>query len=104
MVRISIPAPTKSLNGPSLTEFLAYFLKLGALGFGGPIALAGHMQKELVEERKWVSSQDYVEGLAFSQLSPGPIRHKCVKHAGRRNGRIPLLHRSDTFAGMCGVG
>src|SRR5258707_13801676 len=58
---------------PKLREFLLYFLHLGALGFGGPIALAGHMQKDLVEERKWVSSQDYVEGLAFSQLSPGPL-------------------------------
>jgi chromate transporter len=58
---------------PSLREFLLYFLYLGTLGFGGPIALAGHMQKDLVEERQWVTSQDYAEGLAFSQLSPGPL-------------------------------
>src|ERR1700726_2958190 len=50
---------------PGLREFLLYFLYLGTLGFGGPIALAGHMQKDLVEERKWVSSEDYGEGLAF---------------------------------------
>src|SRR6266702_7881073 len=67
---------------PKLREFLLYFLHLGALGFGGPIALAGHMQKDLVEERKWVSSQDYVEGLAFSQLSPGPLAAQLAMYLG----------------------
>src|SRR6266516_3569265 len=57
----------------TLRDLLVYFLRLGALGFGGPIALAGHMQRDLVEERRWVSKQDYLEGLAFSQLSPGPL-------------------------------
>src|SRR5712664_744642 len=67
---------------PKLREFLLYFLHLGALGFGGPIALAGHMQKDLVEGRKWVSSQDYVEGLAFSQLSPGPLAAQLAMYLG----------------------
>src|SRR5947209_19972917 len=57
----------------TLRELLVYFLRLGTLGFGGPIALAGHMQKDRVEERRWVSKQDYLEGLAFSQLSPGTL-------------------------------
>jgi len=67
---------------PTLREFLLYFLHIGTLGFGGPIALAGHMQKDLVEERKWVSSQDYVEGLAFSQLSPGPLAAQLAMYLG----------------------
>jgi chromate transporter len=67
---------------PSLTEFLAYFLKLGTIGFGGPIALAGHMQKDLVEDRNWITSQDYVEGLAFSQLSPGPLAAQLAMYLG----------------------
>jgi chromate transporter len=67
---------------PPLREFLSYFLKLGTLGFGGPIALAGHMQKDLVEERKWVSSQDYKEGLGFSQLSPGPLAAQLAMYLG----------------------
>lgn len=67
---------------PKLREFLLYFLHLGTLGFGGPIALAGHMQKDLVEERKWASSQDYVEGLAFSQLSPGPLAAQLAMYLG----------------------
>lgn len=57
----------------TLREFLFYFLRLGALGFGGPIALIGYMQHDLVEERRWISKQDYVEGLALAQLAPGPL-------------------------------
>ena len=57
----------------SLTQFALYFLKLGCIGFGGPIALVGYMQKDLVEDRKWISQEDYLKGLAFSQLAPGPL-------------------------------
>jgi chromate transporter len=56
-----------------LRDLAFYFLRLGTLGFGGPIALAGYMQRDLVEERHWFSTEDYLEGLAFSQLSPGPL-------------------------------
>src|SRR5947199_2735857 len=66
----------------TLRELLVYFLRLGTLGFGGPIALAGHMQKHLVEERRWVSKQDYLEGLAFSQLSPGPLAAQLAMYIG----------------------
>src|SRR3984957_14506638 len=84
---------------PGLRKFLLYFLYLGTLGFGGPIALAGHMQKDLVDERKWVSSQDYVEGLAFSQLSPGPLARnsQCISAGsvpGRSAQRSPGPHLS----------
>ena len=67
---------------PPLRQFLLYFLYLGTLGFGGPIALAGYMQKDLVEERKWVSGEDYSEGLAFSQLSPGPLAAQLAMYLG----------------------
>jgi chromate transporter len=49
-----------------------YFLRLGSFGFGGPIALAGYMLRNLVEDRRWISKQDYVEGLVFAQLSRRP--------------------------------
>src|SRR2546425_699330 len=65
-----------------LRDFLAYFLRLGTLGFGGPIALAGNMHKDLVEQRGWISQQDYVEGLAFSQLSPGPLAAQLAMYLG----------------------
>jgi chromate transporter len=75
--------PSSSTLAPvSLSRFVSYFLKLGTLGFGGPIALAGHMQKDLVEGRHWVSKQDYLEGLAFSQLSPGPLAAQLAMYLG----------------------
>src|SRR5437588_6738602 len=75
-------APSNSLEPCSLAQLLAYFLRLGTLGFGGPIALAGRMDRDLVEERRWVSRQDYVEGLAFSQLSPGPLAAQLAMYIG----------------------
>jgi hypothetical protein len=59
--------------GASLREFALYFLKLGCIGFGRPIALVGFMQRDLVETRKWIDQEDYMRGLAFSQLAPGPL-------------------------------
>ena len=58
----------------SLRALATYFLRLGAIGFGGPIPLAGYMQRDLVEERRWISKQDYVEGLALAELSPAQPR------------------------------
>ena len=66
----------------SLRDFLSYFLRLGTFGFGGPIALAGHMHHDLVEERQWISERDYLEGLAFSQLSPGPLAAQLAMYLG----------------------
>src|SRR5947207_14611985 len=66
----------------SLTRFVGYFLRLGTFGFGGPIALAGHMQQDLVEERRWISKQDYVEGLALAQLAPGPLAAQLAIYLG----------------------
>src|SRR5712692_3614252 len=66
----------------SMRELLFYFLRLGTFGFGGPIALAGHMQRDLVEERRWVTRQDYTEGLALSQLSPGPLAAQLAMYLG----------------------
>src|SRR5439155_4960119 len=66
----------------TLRELVAYFLRLGTLGFGGPIALAGYMQRDLVEERHWVSKSDYLEGLAFSQLSPAPLAAQLTRYVG----------------------
>src|SRR5436309_6282320 len=81
-VTISDKTDTPELVEVSLTRFVGYFFRLGTFGFGGPIALAGHMQKDLVEERHWVSKQDYLEGLAFSQLSPGPLAAQLAIYLG----------------------
>ena len=57
----------------SLRAFLLYFLRLGALGFGGPIALAGYMQRDLVERHHWIDDEEYKLGLALAQIMPGPL-------------------------------
>jgi chromate transporter len=65
-----------------LWRFAAYFLRLGATGFGGPIALAGFMQRDLVEDRRWISRQDYLDGLALAQLAPGPLAAQLAMYLG----------------------
>jgi chromate transporter len=67
---------------PTLAAFVAYFLRLGTVGFGGPIALAGAMQRELVEERRWVTKDEYVKGLALAQLAPGPLAAQLAIYLG----------------------
>jgi chromate transporter len=65
-----------------LWRFLLYFLRLGATGFGGPIALAGFMQRDLVEDRRWITQQDYTDGLALAQLAPGPLAAQLAIYLG----------------------
>src|SRR5712671_983046 len=72
----------------TMREFLLYFLRLGTFGFGGPIALAGYMQRDLVEQRRWISKQDYVEGLALAQLAPGPLAAQLAIYLGWVKGRV----------------
>jgi chromate transporter len=75
-----------TVTRPPMRALLLYFLRLGTLGFGGPIALVGYMQRDLVEDRKWVSKEDYFEGLAFSQLCPGPLAAQLAKYIGWLHG------------------
>src|SRR6185369_54107 len=66
----------------SLKDIVFYFLKLGSIGFGGPVALVGYMHRDLVENRKWISEDDYKEGLALSQLAPGPLAAQLAIYLG----------------------
>ncbi|HET8774647.1 MAG TPA: chromate transporter [Thermoanaerobaculia bacterium] len=75
-------------RAPSLAAFAGYFLRLGTLGFGGPIALAGSMQRDLVEERGWVTKDEYVKGLALAQLAPGPLAAQLAIYLGWARGGI----------------
>src|SRR5258706_7903284 len=72
----------------TLGEFLLSFVKLGTFGFGGPIALAGYMQRDLVERRRWISKKDYVEGLALAQLAPGPLAAQLAMYLGWVRGGV----------------
>jgi chromate transporter len=70
------------LTKVSFPRFVGSFLWLGTVGFGGPIALAGHMQQDLVDERGWISKEDYLEGLALAQLAPGPLAAQLAIYLG----------------------
>jgi len=66
----------------SVADLGRYFLRLGALGFGGPIALAASMQRDLVERRGWVTQDEYLEGLAVAQTLPGPLAAQLAMWLG----------------------
>lgn len=72
----------------SLKDLTLYFLKLGTIGFGGPVALVGYMHRDLVEQKKWISEDDYKEGLALSQLAPGPLAAQLAIYLGYVHYRI----------------
>ena len=56
-----------------IRDLARYFLRLGALGFGGPVALCGQMERELVQEKRWVTREEMLEGIAVCQSLPGPL-------------------------------
>jgi chromate transporter len=66
----------------TLRDLVAYFFRLGTFGFGGPIALVGYMQRDLVEARGWITLKDYKEGLALAQLAPGPLAAQLAIYLG----------------------
>lgn len=72
----------------SLKELIVYFLKLGTVGFGGPVALVGYMHRDLVEQKKWIAEEDYKEGLALAQLAPGPLAAQLAIYLGYVHYRI----------------
>ena len=72
----------------TLWQMVLYMLRLGTLGFGGPVALVGYMNRDLVEDRKWISEADYKEGLALAQLAPGPLAAQLGIYMGYVHYRI----------------
>lgn len=72
----------------SLWQLVGYALKLGTVGFGGPVALVGYMHRDLVEDRKWISAADYKEGLTLAQLAPGPLAAQLAIYLGYVHYRI----------------
>jgi chromate transporter len=74
--------------GYTLGQLLAYMLRLGSLGFGGPAALCGAMHRDLVEQRRWISEGDYKEGLTLAQLMPGPLAAQLAMYLGYVHYRI----------------
>src|SRR5260221_13283380 len=80
----------------SLKDLLIYFVKLGTWGFGGPVALVGYMHRDLVEDKKWISEEDYKDGLALAQLAPAPL-------AGQLSIYIGYIHHGLLGATLAGL-
>ncbi|WP_373376290.1 chromate transporter [Cupriavidus nantongensis] len=94
-------APQQRPDHPAYTlwQLVVYFLRLGTLGFGGPVALAGYMHRDLVERRGWITDGDYKEGLALAQLAPGPLAAQLAIYLGYVHYRI----RGATLVGLAFV-
>jgi chromate transporter len=76
------------MTRPTMAQLLKYFLYLGSLGFGGPVALIGYMQRDLVEQRKWFSRDEYMKSLALAQLAPGPLAAQLAICLGYVHSRV----------------
>jgi chromate transporter len=90
-----VPEPARY----TLWQMVLYMLRLGALGFGGPVALVGYMQRDLVEDRQWITQQDYKDGLALAQIAPGPLAAQLGIYLGYVHYGIP----GATLAGIAFV-
>jgi len=79
---------TTTTTRPTTTALVNYFLYLGSLGFGGPVALVGYMQRDLVERRRWFTKEEYMKSLALSQLAPGPLAAQLAICLGYVHSRL----------------
>ena len=66
----------------SLPRLVGYFLRLGAVGFGGPVALANSIRRDLVEARRWITEEQYESGLAIAAACPGPLAYQLGVYCG----------------------
>jgi chromate transporter len=66
-------SPSEVPQRRPIRDIVLYFLRLGTLGFGGPVALVGQMEKELVGDKGWVTRQEMRDAIAVSQALPGPL-------------------------------
>lgn len=82
------------------TEVLQYFLKLGLLGFGGPLAMIAAIQKDLVEGRKWIDKAEFAQAFALIKAMPGPVAFQLAVYLGRK--RAGPLGGLAAFIGLVG--
>lgn len=66
----------------TLNQLTKYALRLGTIGFGGPVALVGYMHRDLVEQKKWISESEFKEGMTLAQLMPGPLAAQLAIYLG----------------------
>lgn len=95
-VEPSNPSPTAK-PVYTLAQLTRYALRLGTIGFGGPVALVGYMHRDLVETRGWISEAEYKEGLTLAQLMPGPLAAQLAIYLG-------YVHYGVLGATLVGIG
>jgi chromate transporter len=76
------PAAADPVRRRTLRGLVLYFLRLGSSGFGGPIALVGYMHRDIVEERRWFSEDEFQQALAVGQMMPGPLAAQAAMWFG----------------------
>ena len=90
--------PPQDAPAIPFARFVRYFLGLGTWGFGGPIATVGYMQRDLVERRRWLDRQDFLNGVALGQTMPGPLAAQVVMWVGYlQNGPLGALATAFVF-------
>jgi chromate transporter len=82
LIEIPEPEAKQKITAIPFNSFVKYFLRLGALGWGGPIAVVGYMQRDLVEQREWIDQQDFLDGVALAQILPGPLAAQVAMWVG----------------------
>jgi len=87
------PSPSSSnsaapLHRPTFAQALRFWLKLGFISFGGPTGQIAIMHSELVERRRWIGEAQFLHGLNFCMLLPGPEAQQLATYIGW------LLHRT----------
>jgi chromate transporter len=70
---VEVLSPNESNTKVTVTQLATYFLKLGTIGFGGPIALVENIHTDLIVQKKWFSNDEFNEGLTLAQMAPGPL-------------------------------
>ncbi|MFG2524912.1 chromate transporter [Streptomyces sp. NPDC048527] len=90
--------PAASGRGGSFAASLRYFLRLGILGFGGPIAMVGYMQRDRVEQHGWIAKQDFLDGVALGQTMPGQLAAQVAMWVGYlKRGALGAVATALTF-------
>lgn len=83
---------------PNIKEIFLYFFKLGCIAFGGPAAHVAMMQRDLVEDKKWMSNEEFLDYLGATNLIPGPNSTEMTMHCGyHRGGPLGLFVAGFSF-------
>lgn len=94
---LTVPAARLALHGDvSVAALARYFVRLGSVGFGGPVVLVERMRRDLQEERGWFTAAEYKEGLALAQVAPGPLAAQLAIYLGWLRGGV----RGATLVGV----